>query len=91
MAEIRRSAALLSVMTVVILSALAQDQPHPLRVVAIGAPPLVMRDGDQLTGFSIDLWNEIAARMKVQTSYQVVSSVVHISMHSHQASRSRRR
>ncbi len=31
------------------------------------------KQGDQLTGFSIDLWNEIAARLKLTTNYQAVS------------------
>jgi len=34
-----------------------------------------MKQGDQLTGFSIDLWNEIAARLKWTTNYQVAPDV----------------
>jgi polar amino acid transport system substrate-binding protein len=34
-----------------------------------------MKQGDQLTGFNIDLWNEIATRLKLTTSYQVVPDV----------------
>jgi polar amino acid transport system substrate-binding protein len=35
------------------------------------ASPFVIESGGQLTGFSADLWREIAARMKVQSVYQI--------------------
>lgn len=35
----------------------------------------MIKEGDQLTGFSVDLWNEIAARLKIKTNYQEVSDV----------------
>ena len=70
----RRCAAALS-LTMFLASALAQDQAPVVRA-AIGiAPPFVMKQGDQLTGFSIDLWNEIAARLKLTTSYQMAPDV----------------
>ncbi|HTR65751.1 MAG TPA: transporter substrate-binding domain-containing protein [Terriglobales bacterium] len=53
------------------LSAQAQNpaSPQELNVaVAIGAPFVMQRDG-ALTGFNIDLWNAIAARMNVKTNY----------------------
>jgi polar amino acid transport system substrate-binding protein len=34
-----------------------------------------MKQGDQLTGFSIDLWNEIASHLKLITSYQVAPDI----------------
>ena len=55
--------------------ALAQDQAPEITVVAGIVPPFVMKQGDQLTGFSIDLWNEVAQRLKFKTNYQVVSDV----------------
>jgi polar amino acid transport system substrate-binding protein len=36
-------------------------------------PPFVIKDGDKLTGFSIELWEEVAARLKVKTSYKLVA------------------
>ena len=71
----RRCAAALSLTIVLVASAVAQDQAPVVRA-AIGiAPPFVMQQGDQLTGFSIDLWNEIAARLKLTTSYQMAPDV----------------
>ncbi|MGO9445440.1 MAG: transporter substrate-binding domain-containing protein [Thiobacillaceae bacterium] len=46
-----------------------------LRVAAFVAPPGVMEQNGTLTGFSVDLWNAIAARLKVKTSYQIVPDV----------------
>ncbi len=37
-----------------------------LRVAAIIAPPGVMEQNGNLTGFSVDLWNAIAAWLKVR-------------------------
>jgi polar amino acid transport system substrate-binding protein len=54
---------------------LAQPQPSELRAGTLVAPPFVMKQGDQLTGFSIDIWNEVAARLKVKTTFQEVSDV----------------
>jgi len=34
-------------------------------------PPMVVESGGKLTGFSIDLWNEIAARLGLQFEYKV--------------------
>jgi polar amino acid transport system substrate-binding protein len=50
----------------------AQNAPAEVRVAAFTVPPLVMKKGDQLTGFSIELWEEIAARLKVKSSYRMV-------------------
>jgi len=36
-------------------------------------PPFVIQQGGQLTGFSIDLWNEITARLKLTSNYQVMT------------------
>jgi len=50
-------------------------EPPELRVAAFVAPPSVMEQNGTLTGFSVDLWNAIAARLKVKTSYQIVPDV----------------
>ncbi len=52
-----------------------QIEPPELRVAVILAPPAVMEQNGQLTGFSIDLWNAIAARLKLKTSYQIMPDV----------------
>jgi len=50
----------------------AQNAPSELRVAAFTVPPLVMKKGDQLTGFSIELWEEIAAGLNVKSSYRIL-------------------
>jgi len=59
-------------------AASAQAETPELRVAAIIAPPNVMEQNGTLTGFSVDLWNAVAARMKVKTSYQIVPDVRHL-------------
>ena len=56
-------------------AASAQGETPELRVAAFVAPPSVMEQNGTLTGFSVDLWNAIAARLKVKTSYQIVPDV----------------
>jgi polar amino acid transport system substrate-binding protein len=53
----------------------AQEQPRTVRVATRVVPPLVVEDRGALTGFSIDLWNSIAEKMKVQTEYKVAPDV----------------
>jgi len=50
------------------------DVPE-LRVVVLVGPPMVMEQNGSLTGFSIDLWNAIAGRLNVQTSYRMMPDV----------------
>jgi polar amino acid transport system substrate-binding protein len=57
------------------VTASAQTPPSDLRVATRVLPPMVMEQDGQLSGFSIDLWNAIAARLKVKTVYQVASDV----------------
>ena len=38
-------------------------------------PPLVVQEKDQLSGFSIELWNAVANRLKVETKYDVAPDV----------------
>ncbi len=59
-------------------AASAQGQAPELRVAAFVAPPGVMEQNGTLTGFSVDLWNAIAARLKVKTSYQILPDVSHL-------------
>jgi polar amino acid transport system substrate-binding protein len=53
----------------------AQQTPQPVRVSTFVIEPFVMQSHGQLTGFSIDLWNEIAARLHVETHYDVTPDV----------------
>ncbi|HEY1382604.1 MAG TPA: transporter substrate-binding domain-containing protein [Dongiaceae bacterium] len=71
----RNCAAALSLVLVLTSSALAQDKTTIVRATVGILPPYVMKEGSQLTGFSIDLWNEIAARLNVKTKYQEESDV----------------
>jgi len=49
------------------------DEALPeIRAAASPLRPMVMEEGGHLTGFSIDLWNEVAAQLKVKTSYRLV-------------------
>ncbi len=58
-------------------TAFAQQQsaPKELRVVTRVLPPMVVDRGGSLTGFSIDLWNEIADRLKLKIKYHVAPDV----------------
>jgi polar amino acid transport system substrate-binding protein len=50
----------------------AKAEAPVVRVAVVVLPPLVMEQKGSLTGFSIDLWNAIAKRLKVETSYQIL-------------------
>lgn len=52
-----------------------ESAPRTLRVATRVIPPLVVRDSDGLTGFSIDLWNDIAMKLGVRTDYVVEPDV----------------
>ena len=45
------------------LPALAADKTAEVRAVVSIVPPAVMEERGRLTGFSIDLWNEVAAKL----------------------------
>ncbi len=53
----------------------AQSSPDNLRVVTRVLPPMVVAHDGALSGFSIDLWNAIAERLALKTSYQVAPNV----------------
>jgi polar amino acid transport system substrate-binding protein len=59
------------------LEVLAQQQQasREVRVVTRVLPPMVVDRGGTLTGFSIDLWNEIADRLKLRTTYNPAPDV----------------
>src|SRR5690242_19973394 len=55
----------------------AQGSPAEIRVATRVLPPLVVQqDADTLSGFSIDLWNEIGKRLQFKTRYDVAPDVV---------------
>ena len=53
-------------------AASAQGESPEIRVAAMIVPPAVMEQNGTLTGFSVELWNAIAARLKLKTSYQIM-------------------
>jgi polar amino acid transport system substrate-binding protein len=57
----------------------AQEQQAPdeseVRLAIREIEPFVFIDGDRLSGFSVELWDEIAARAGFETEYMVVDSV----------------
>lgn len=67
-----RNTALLALLAALASPALAEDRLVEVRAVTVPVPPLVMENDGQLTGFSIDLWNEIASRLQLRTSYRVM-------------------
>jgi len=71
LAVIRQSVAALLLTTVVIAPAVAQGQPTEIRALVLMAPPFALEQGGELTGFSIDIWNEDATRLDMKTHFQV--------------------
>jgi len=68
------ASALLSAPTV-----LAQEkfaQPRQVQVVTRVLPPMVIKRDQELTGFSIDLMEEIANRLKFKVSYTIAPDIV---------------
>ena len=57
------------------VTAAPADQVTEIKALAFVLPPFVMNEADQLAGFSIDLWNEVSSRLKIGTTFQVVSDV----------------
>jgi polar amino acid transport system substrate-binding protein len=70
-----RSLALLAFLALA-TPARAAEPPPTLRAVAGVFPPFVMEERGKLTGFSIDLWDAVAARMGVPTTYELVPDTV---------------
>lgn len=67
--------AIVSLLLILVSSAAAQGRPSEVRVAVTPVPPFVMQHDGSLTGFSIDLWNAIAARMNTKTDYQLIPDV----------------
>ena len=53
----------------------AQVDNAPLRVVITAASPFVITENARTTGLSIEMWEEIAARMGVSFTYTIVDDV----------------
>lgn len=70
-----RSIAAFLLAMAIIPAAAAQNPPPVVNAVVGVEPPFVIQDGDRITGFSIDLWNAVAAKLGVQTNYQIVPDV----------------
>ncbi|MDR3096998.1 MAG: transporter substrate-binding domain-containing protein [Paraburkholderia sp.] len=51
--------------------ALAQASAPVIRLSVAVIPPTVIEQHGKLTGFTIDVWNAVAARLKVKTQYEV--------------------
>lgn len=51
------------------------QQGEPLRVVTKSLPPFVIVEGDELTGFSIELWGLIAQRIGVEYEWHKLDTV----------------
>ena len=70
-----KSVASLILLLATIIPALAQPQPEKLRVVTRLVKPFVFEEGGTLTGFSIELWQEIAKRLNVKSEFVVKPTV----------------
>ncbi len=51
---------------------MAEEKRAEIRAVSALVPPLVMEEQGHLTGFSIELWEAVAAKLGARTSYQLV-------------------
>jgi len=56
----------------------AQEKGTEIRAVTGVIPPLVLEDKGRLTGFSIELWEEVARRLGARTKYQVVPDLASV-------------
>lgn len=50
----------------------AQEQSNRITVVTGIVPPLAMKQGDTITGFSVELWQEIAHRLGLVSDFKIV-------------------
>lgn len=52
----------------------AQDQAQPGRLTIVTGivPPFAMKQGETVTGFSVDLWDEVAHRLGLVSDYKIV-------------------
>jgi polar amino acid transport system substrate-binding protein len=73
---IRSYAAVLLATFIFVTPALTQTVPATLRVETFVSPPFVIEQDGKPTGFSIDLWEEVAARLKTKADYEIAPEVV---------------
>jgi polar amino acid transport system substrate-binding protein len=74
-AVVRSGVAVLLVMMIFVSPALTQTVPTTLRVETFIVPPFVIEQDGKPTGFSIELWEEVAARLKTKSNYQLATEV----------------
>jgi polar amino acid transport system substrate-binding protein len=73
---IGRIAIALALIAIPVSFASAQADKQGLRVATRVLPPLVVeQQGGPLSGFSIELWNKIAEKLKLKTNYQIAPDV----------------
>jgi polar amino acid transport system substrate-binding protein len=53
----------------------AQTAQRTIKVETFVVPPFVIEEGGGLTGFSVDLWNDVARRLGAKTEYQLAPDV----------------
>ena len=58
-----------------VLPAFAQPVPQTLRVETFAVAPFAMEQDGRWTGFSIELWEEVAARLKTKSAYAAAPGV----------------
>ena len=66
---------MLALTVMAVSSALAQHEGPERHVATLVLPPFVLEQAGVLTGFSIELWNAIDARLQGRTSFQMASDV----------------
>ena len=69
----RQYGAVLSLVMLLSAPGFAQSGPTELRVGVYPVAPFAMPQNGSLTGFSIELWNNIAARLAQKTNYQIAA------------------
>ena len=77
---LKQLTASVAVVLLVSSAALAQNRSNPteLNVAVAVVPPFVMEQDGSLTGFSIDLWNAVAAQMNIKTNYKTMADAASI-------------
>src|SRR5579871_5350646 len=60
---------------ILVSPARTQTAPATLRVETFVVPPFVIEQDGRLTGFSIELWEEVAARLKTKSDFRMASEV----------------
>src|SRR4030095_2171690 len=66
---------LVTVVLLIPIPGLAQTPPAAIRVATREVRPFVFRQGDQLEGFSIELWHEISLRLGLKSEFVIKPTV----------------